>query len=91
MAQKRRSGLRSLDPGRRLGFRSLIVEPYLQIKLGLFIIILNLVFATAIGGIFYYYINDIFNAMSMYFKLDEAENLVTWSKLTVPLMICGSL
>ena len=91
MVKKRRTGLRGLDPGRRLGFRSIFVEPYLQIKLGLFIIILNLLFASAIGGVFSYYIYDVYQAISMYFELDQAENVMTWEKFQVPLLICGGL
>lgn len=91
LVKKRRSGLRALDPGRRTGFSSIIVEPYMQVKLGLFILILNLVFACSIATVFYYYVTDIFDALSLYFKLDEAESLVTWEKLRLPLLVCGSL
>lgn len=91
MNQNRRSGLRSLDPGRRLGLKSMIVEPYVQVKLGLYIILLNLVFAGIIGGVFTYYVMDMFNALSHYFKLDEAESIITWSKLSFPLILCSVL
>lgn len=91
MSNKRRSGLRSLDPGRRLGFRSIIVEPYLQVKLGMFILLLNFIFAGVIGGVFYYYLMDIYGALNMYFNLAEADSVVTWGKLSTPLIICGSL
>lgn len=87
--KNRRSGLRGLDPGRRQGVGSVLVEPYLQIKLGLFLMVLNLVFAGVIGGLIYYYVMDMYQAMSFYFKLDEAENLMTWNKFSWPLIVCS--
>jgi len=87
--QNRRSGFRRLNPGRRLGFKSVLVEPYVQIRLGMYVIIMNLVFSLAFVGVFVYYVLDMFLALSLYFKLDEAESLITWSKVSYPLILCG--
>lgn len=92
MAKKtRRTGMRGLNPGRRFGVGALLVEPYLQVKLGLFILLLNLFFAAVIGGVFLFYVMDVYSALSVYFKLDEAESLLTWSKFSWPLIVGGSL
>jgi len=77
--------------GRRGGLGSMLVEPYVQIRLGLMIVMLNLVFAVLIACVFGYYIWDVFKAMETYFQLNQAESLVTWSKFAWPLAAGGLL
>lgn len=79
------------DTGRRRGLRSLLVDPYKQIKIGLLFIILNLLFSMAIVSIFGYYVISIYNAVSTYFEMSSQENLVTFAKFQVPLAVCGML
>jgi hypothetical protein len=57
--------------GRRKGVKSVLVEPYLQVKLGLMFLILNLVFAILIFSVYGYYIWDIYSTLSSYFSMHE--------------------
>jgi len=77
--------------GRRGGLGSMLVEPYVQVRLGLMIVMLNLVFAVLMACVFGYYIWDVFKAMETYFQLNQAESLVTWSKFAWPLAAGGLL
>jgi len=77
--------------GRRGGLGSMLVEPYVQVRLGLMIVMLNMVFAVLMACVFGYYIWDVFKAMETYFQLNQAESLVTWSKFAWPLAAGGLL
>ena len=77
--------------GRRRGFASWFVEPYKQVRLGIVVLMVNFLFAILILGVFGYYVWDMYQAVSVYFKLSEGESLVTMKKFAVPLLICGSL
>ena len=81
----------TMNKGRRGGLGSMLVEPYIQIRLGLMIVVLNLVFAVLIAGVFGFYIWDVFKAMETYFQLNQAESLLTWSKFIWPLAAGGLL
>ena len=77
--------------GRRRGFKSWFVEPYKQVRLGLMFLLVNLCFTVLIIGVFGYYVFDIYEAVSTYFKLSGAESAMTLAKFTVPLVVCGGL
>ena len=79
------------NKGRRRGFASWFVEPYKQVRLGLVIVLVNFLFAFLIFGVFGYYAWDMYEAVSVYFKLSEGENLVTMQKFSVPIIACASL
>ncbi len=71
--------------GRRRGYRSWFVEPYLQVKLGVLLLLLNLVFAGLTLGVFGFYIWDIYQAMSTYFKLSGDQATEILQKLSLPI------
>ena len=77
--------------GRRGGVRSMLVEPYIQVRLGLMFIIVNLIFSVLIFGVVAWYVSDVFGALNTYFQLTGQESNLTMSKLQVPLMIIGLL
>ena len=79
------------NKGRRRGFVSWFVEPYKQVRLGLVFLLVNFVFAALILGVFGYYIWEVYQAVSVYFKLSAGENLVAMQKFSVPLIACASL
>ena len=77
--------------GRRKGAQALFVEPYRQVKLGLFFVLINITFSFLILGTFGYYIYDIFETLQEHFKLTNDESVVTLAKLSVPLGIAVAL
>ncbi|MEN9834448.1 MAG: hypothetical protein RL011_641 [Pseudomonadota bacterium] len=79
------------NQGRRRGFASWFVEPYKQVRLGLVVLLVNFVFAALIFGVFGYYLYDVYEAVSVYFKLSDGESIVTMKKFAVPLISCASL
>lgn len=80
-----------VEKGRRRGLVSWFVEPYRQVKLGLMFLVVNLVFACAIIGVFGYYLWDVYQAMVVYFQLsaDQGEQII--AKLHIPLMAAVSI
>ncbi len=70
--------------GRRGGLKSLLVEPFEQIKLGLIFLGLNIAFSIICLTVFAYYLFDIYKAMAIYFKLSDQESFLAASKLAVP-------
>ncbi len=70
--------------GRRGGLKSLLVEPFEQIKLGLIFLGLNIVFSVLAMSVFTYYLYDIYKAMAVYFKFSEQESVLAASKFAVP-------
>lgn len=72
--------------GRRRGPSSWFVEPYRQVKLGLMFIVVNLVFAAAIFGVFGYYLVDIYQAMVVYFQLTPDQGGEILNKLHTPMI-----
>lgn len=88
---RRQSRLRAKLGNRRGGFFSMIVEPYRQIRLGLMILLLNIVFGLCIGGVFAYYVYDIYDALSLYHQFNPSEDHEVWQKYWRVLMICLSL
>lgn len=77
--------------GRRRGYKSWFVEPYRQVKLGLMFLLLNLLFAGSILGIFGYYVWDIYRAMAVYFQLNESQSSEILEKFQVPIMVGACL
>ncbi len=73
--------------GRRRGFKSWFVEPYRQVKLGLLFLVLNLVFAGLIFGIFGYYIYDIYETLAVYFKLSTDQSAEILLKFKAPIVV----
>lgn len=77
--------------GRRKGVKSLLVEPYKQVKLGLMFLLVNLVFSVLIVTVFGYFLWDIYRTISTYFHLTEQESILTMGKFAWPAIIGGSL
>lgn len=75
------------ESGRRRGFKSWFVEPYLQVKLGLIFLMLNVVFATLTLGIFGYYIWDISQTLAVYFKLTDEQSAQILTKFATPMTV----
>lgn len=73
--------------GRRRGFKSWFVEPYRQVKLGLLFLVLNLVFAGLMFGIFGYYIYDIYQTLAVYFKLTSDQSSELLLKFQAPVVV----
>lgn len=79
------------NKGRRGGVKSMLVEPYIQVKLGLMFIIVNLIFSVLISAVVAWYVSDVFSALNTYFQLTGQESNIAMTKLQVPLTIIGIL
>lgn len=77
--------------GRRGGIKSMLVEPYLQVKLGLMFILVNLLFSILIFGVMSWFVWDIFGALSTYFHLTGQDAGLALDKLQGPMVIIGLL
>lgn len=77
--------------GRRRGFKSFIVEPYKQVKLGLMFLIVNTIFSLLILGVFGYYVVDLYSAVVAHFKLTGQENQLALVKFSVPMIAATAL
>ena len=77
--------------GRRKGFKSFIVEPYKQVKLGLMFLIVNTIFSLLILGVFGYYVMDVYSAVATTFKLTGQENQLALTKFSIPLIVGSAL
>lgn len=77
--------------GRRGGVKAMLVEPYIQVKLGLIFIIINLSFSVLIFGVAGWYVWDVFNAITTYFQLSGQQSSLAMAKLQTPLTIIGVL
>lgn len=77
--------------GRRGGVKAWLVEPYFQIRLGLMVVLLNLIFTALIGAVFFYYMYDVYEAISTYFKLTDAQAETTMSKFAQPIIAAAVL
>jgi hypothetical protein len=76
-----------MGKSRRRGFSSWFVEPYKQVRLGLMFLLVNFVFSILIVGVFGYYVMEMYNAVSTYFKLSGQESEVALGKFTLPLTL----
>ncbi|MCY4380094.1 MAG: hypothetical protein OXC40_00790 [Proteobacteria bacterium] len=90
-SDRRKSRQRAKKGNRRGGFFSMLVEPYVQIRLGALIFLLNILFGLLISAVFYYYVVDIHDAVSVYFKLTQDQNQENWQKFFLPFVVCLSL
>jgi hypothetical protein len=77
--------------GRRGGVRSMLVEPYFQVKLGLVFILVNLVFSVLIFGAMTWYVWDMFGALTTYFHLTGQDAGLAMDKLQGPMIVIGLL
>ena len=77
--------------GRRGGVRSMLVEPYFQVKLGLMFILVNLMFSILIFGVMIWFVWDIFGALSTYFHLTGQDAGLAMDKLRAPMIVIGLL
>ena len=75
------------NAGRRGGVKSKLVEPYVQVRLGLMFVIVNLLFSVMIFSVMGWYVYDVFTALTTYFKLSGQESAFAIDKLQVPLAI----
>lgn len=76
---------------RRRGIRSWLVDPYLQVRLGLFFIVINLIFAALTLATFLYYSWDMYVSIASYYELTSSQSTVAFEKFKTPVMIFGSL
>lgn len=81
----------STSGDRRKGFRSFLVEPYKQVRIGLFFLIINLMFSVLLFFAIGYIFHDIFEAQASIFNLTGYENAITFEKYTVPMTAIGVL
>lgn len=77
--------------GRRGGVKSMLVEPYIQVKLGLMFIVVNLIFSVLLFGVVGWYVSEVFGALTTYFQLTGQDTNIAATKLQVPLIIMGIL
>lgn len=77
--------------GRRGGMRSMLVEPYLQVKLGLIFILVNMIFSIMILGVTGWFLSDIFGTLTTYFQLTGQDAGSVTDKLQFPLAVVGIL
>ena len=64
-----------------------VIEPYRQVKLGLVLACLNLVFTFALLSTFAYFLFDIYKVLQIYFKLDALQSQVSMAKFAWPLFL----
>jgi methyl-accepting chemotaxis protein len=77
--------------GRRRGFKSFIVEPYKQVKLGLMFLVVNTIFSMLILGVFGYYVVDLYSAVVAHFRLSGQENQLALAKFSIPMFAASAL
>ena len=80
-----------MPKGRRSGVKSWFVEPYKQVKLGLMFLLVNGVFSFMIIGVFGYYVYEMYDVVSEYFRLSGAESMMTARKFAVPITVGSGL
>ena len=73
--------------GRRGGVKSMLVEPYIQVRLGLVFVVVNLLFSVMIFTVMGWYVYDVWTALTTYFNLSGQESSLALQKLQVPLAI----
>jgi hypothetical protein len=76
-----------MTKGRRRGFKSWFVEPYLQVRLGIWFLIINCVFGGLIFAVYSYYVLEVYQAVIMYFKIAGADSTEVFAKFRVPLAV----
>jgi hypothetical protein len=76
-----------MTKGRRRGFKSWFVEPYQQVRLGIWFLLINCIFAGLIFAIYGYYVIEVYQAVTMYFQISGAESAQVFAKFRVPLAV----
>ena len=66
---------------------SLLIEPYKQLRFGFMFLAVNMMFSTLIVAVFAHFLWDMYEALSVYFKLDQAQSMVTLEKFAKPASI----
>lgn len=64
-----------------------LIEPYKQLRFGVMFLVINLIFSLLVFAVFGYYLWEIYETLSVYFKLDESQSIITLAKLGQPAMI----
>ncbi len=77
--------------GRRRGAKSWFVEPYRQVKLGLMVVVINVLFSCLIFGVFGYYLWDVYATVAEYFNLSESQAQTAFHKFAMPAIVGGGL
>lgn len=62
----------------------ILIEPYKQLRFGVMFLVINLIFSSLVFAVFGYFLWDIYGTLSVYFKLDEAQSVITLAKLGKP-------
>ncbi len=76
---------------RRRGLGSWLVDPYLQVKIGLFFIVINLAFAALALAVFLHYSWDMYTSISTYYQLTAPQSSIAFEKFKAPVLIFASL
>lgn len=73
--------------GRRRGLKSWFVEPYQQVRLGVWFLLINCVFGGLIFAVYSYYVIEVYEAVTMYFQISGSESTEVFAKFRVPLAV----
>ncbi|MCB9228801.1 MAG: hypothetical protein H6618_04240 [Deltaproteobacteria bacterium] len=63
---------------------AILIEPYKQLRFGIMFLFINLIFSSLLLGVFLYFLWDIYEALSVYFRLDASQTVITMTKLMQP-------
>ena len=88
---RRRDRKRAKEGNRRGGTISMLVEPYFQVRLGAMMFVLNLIFGLLISGVVYYYVMDIYHAVSAHLQFTQDQAVESWRQFFQPFAVCLSL
>ena len=78
-------------PSKRRGLKSLLIEPYRQVQVGVVFLLLNVLFSTLVLFVFSYYFWDVYSSLTVYFDLSDAQKSEILSKLLIPVYITFGL
>jgi len=76
-----------MTQGRRRGLKSWFVEPYQQVRLGIWFLLVNCVFGGLIFAVYSYYVIEVYQAVTMYFQISGNESTEVFAKFRVPLAV----
>ena len=82
---------RHSKPSKRRGLKSLLIEPYRQVQVGVVFLLLNVLFSTLVLFVFSYYFWDVYSSLTVYFDLSDAQKSEILSKLLIPVYITFGL
>ena len=66
---------------------AILIEPYKQLRFGVVFLVINLVFSLLLFAVFGYFLWDVYEALSVYFQLDESQSVIAMAKITRPALI----